>query len=130
MTKKHMDIEEQEIEQVKDFISRINSMKSSAVIVEGKNDSLALRELGCKITIIEFHRFSGLIDFTDNVSEYKEIILLFDSDKKGRYLTKRIIEQLLRRTKINLEFRKRLTKITRGEIKQVEDLKNYSKVIV
>lgn len=125
-----MDITVQEINEVKNFISRINSMKSSVVIVEGKNDSVALRELGCKITIIEFHRFSGLIDFADYVSKYKEIILLLDSDKKGRYLTKRIMEQLLRRTKINLAFRKKLTKITRGKIKQVENLKNYSKMIV
>jgi len=39
-------VTEQEINEVKDFVSQLNSMKESVVIVEGKRDSAALRRIG------------------------------------------------------------------------------------
>ncbi len=118
-------VTEQEIIELKNFIFELNSMKDSIVIVEGKRDSIALRKLGYSGKILEFHRFGGMIDFTDSVSKYKRLIILFDRDKKGRTLTGKTIQLLQRRTKIDLSFKKRLREITKGKIMFIEQLVCY-----
>ena len=80
-------VTEQEIIELKNFISELNSMKDSVVVVEGKRDSVALKKLGYSGKVLEFHRFAGMVNFTDSVSKYKRLIILFDRDKKGRTLT-------------------------------------------
>ncbi len=118
-------VTEQEIIELKDFISELNSMKNSVVIVEGKRDSIALKKLGYTGKVLEFHKFGGMIDFTDSVSKYKRLIILFDRDKKGRRLTGKTIQLLQRRTKIDLSFKKRLREITKGKIMFIEQLVCY-----
>ncbi len=118
-------VTEQEITELKNFISELNSMKDSVVIVEGKRDSIALKKLGYTGKVLEFHRFGGMIDFTDSVSKYKRLIILFDRDKKGRKLTGKTIQLLQRRTKIDLSFKKRLREITKGKIMFIEQLVCY-----
>ncbi len=118
-------VTEQEITELKNFISELNSMKDSVVIVEGKRDSSALKKLGYIGMVLEFHRFGGMIDFADSVSKYKRLIILFDRDKKGRKLTGKTIQLLQRRTKIDLSFKKRLREITKGKIMFIEQLVCY-----
>ncbi len=118
-------VTEQEITELKDFIFQLNSMKDSIVVVEGKRDSIALKKLGYSGKVLEFHRFGGMIDFTDSVSKYKRLIILFDRDKKGRTLTGKAIKLLQRRTKIDLSFKKRLREITKGKIMFIEQLVCY-----
>ena len=116
---------ESEVTELKNFIAQINSSKKSAIIVEGKKDAEALRKIGCLGRILEFYKFNTINEFADRVAKYHEVILLFDWDHKGRYLTRRIIKLLERRTKINLTEKKKLHKTTRGKIKFVEQLVNY-----
>ena len=116
---------ESEVIELKKFIAQINSSEKSVIIVEGKNDLEALRKIGVLGRIIEFHKFHSMNEFADKIVKYKEVILLFDWDHKGRYLTRRVIKLLERRTKINLTEKKKLHKITRGKIKFVEQLVNY-----
>ncbi len=118
-------VTEQEITELKDFIFQLNSMKDSIVVVEGKRDSIALKKLGYAGKVLEFHRFGGMIDFTDSVAKYKRLIILFDRDKKGRKLTGKTIQLLQRRTKIDLSFKKRLREITKGKIMFIEQLVCY-----
>jgi len=118
-------VTEQEIIELKDFIFQLNSMKDSVVVVEGKRDSTALKKLGYSGKVLEFHKFGGMIDFTDSVSKYKRLIILFDRDKKGRMLTGKTIQLLQRRTKIDLSFKKRLREITKGKIMFIEQLVCY-----
>jgi 5S rRNA maturation endonuclease (ribonuclease M5) len=120
-----MIVSEQEIIELKKFVEQLNEMKDSVVIVEGKKDSSALRKIGFSGKVLEFHRFDGMIDFTDSVSKYKHLIILFDRDKKGRTLTGKTIQLLQRRTKIDLSFKKKLREITKGKIKFVEQLVCY-----
>ncbi len=120
-----MFVTEQEIIELKNFIFELNSMKDSVVVVEGKRDSIALRKLGYSGKVLEFHKFGGMIDFTDSVSKYKRLIILFDRDKKGRMLTGKTIQLLQRRTKIDLSFKKRLREITKGKIMFIEQLVCY-----
>ena len=118
-------VTEQEIIELKNFISELNSMKESVVVVEGKRDSVALKKLGYSGKILEFHRFGGMIDFADSVSKYKRLIILFDRDKKGRRLTGKTIQLLQRRTKVDLSFKRKLRIITKGKIMFIEQLVCY-----
>ncbi len=118
-------VTEQEIIELKKFIFQLNSMKDSLVVVEGKKDSIALKKLGYIGKVLEFYRFGGMIDFTDSVAKYKNIIILFDRDKKGRTLTGKTIQLLQRRTKIDLSFKRKLRGITKGKIIFIEQLVCY-----
>jgi len=120
-----VNITEQEIEDLKNLVILLNAKQDSAIIVEGKRDSAALKKIGVSGKILEFHRFQGLIKFADSVSEYKNLIILFDRDRKGRYLTAKIIEQLERRTRIDLSFKRKLVSVTKGKIRFIEQLGCY-----
>ena len=121
---------ESEIAEIKKFMNMLNSQKDSIVVVEGKRDSAALIKLGYSGKILEFHKFNGMIKFADSAAKYHKIILLLDGDKKGRYLTKKIIELLERRTKIDLLFKKKLVSITKGKIRFIEQLVCYESYFV
>ena len=120
-----MKVSEQEIQDLKNFIGLLNSKSDSAVIVEGKRDSEALKKLGFSGRVLEFHKFRGLRKFVDLVSEYNSLIILLDRDRKGRYLTTKIVEQLERRVKIDLSFKKKLVSITKGKVRFIEELDCY-----
>ena len=125
-----MEFPESEIAEIKKFINLLNSQKDSVVVVEGKRDSAALIKLGYSGKILEFHKFNGMIKFADSAAKYRKIILLLDGDRKGKYLTKKIIELLERRTKIDLLFKKKLVSITKGKIRFIEQLVCYESYLV
>ena len=125
-----MEFPESEIVEIKKFIDLLNSEKDGVVIVEGKRDSAALVKLGYSGKILEFHRFNGMIKFADSAAKYHKIILLLDGDRKGRYLTKKIIELLEHRTKIDLLFKKKLVSITKGKIRFIEQLVCYESYFI
>ena len=120
-----MEFPESEIAEIKKFMDSLNSQTNCAVVVEGKRDVAALVKLGYSGKILEFHRFNGMIKFTDSAAKYSRLILLLDGDRKGRYLTKKIIELLEHRTKIDLLFKKKLVSITKGKIRFIEQLVCY-----
>lgn len=122
-------VTEQEINEIKNFISELNSMKESVVIVEGKRDSFALKKIGFSGKVLEFHQFGGMINFADSVAQHEKLILLFDGDKKGKYLTGKTIHLLQRRTKVDLSFKRKLTSITKGKIRFIEQLVCYESFI-
>ena len=124
-----MIVEEQEIAEVKNFVSHLNSLKESVVIVEGKRDSAALRKIGFSGKVLEFHKFGGMINFVDSVAKHENLIILFDGDRKGRYLTGKTIQLLERRTNVDLTFKKKLTSITKGKIRFIEQLVCYESFI-
>jgi 5S rRNA maturation endonuclease (ribonuclease M5) len=117
-------VTEQEIIELKDFIFQLNSIEE-IVVVEGKRDSIALRKIGYTGKILEFHKFGGIVNFTDSAAKYENIILLFDRDRQGRQLTEKTIQLLQRRTKIDLTYKRKLRAITNGKIKFIEQLVCY-----
>ena len=125
-----MEFPESEISEIKKFVNLLNLQKNSAVVVEGKRDSAALIKLGYSGKILEFHRFNGMIKFADSAAKYRKLILLLDGDRKGRYLTKKIIGLLEHRTKIDLLFKKKLVTITKGKIRFIEQLVCYESYLV
>ncbi len=125
-----MEFPESEIAEIKKFINLLNSQKDGVVVVEGKRDSAALVKLGYSGKILEFHKFNGMIKFADSAAKYRKLILLLDGDRKGKYLTKKIIELLEHRTKIDLLFKKKLVSITKGKIRFIEQLVCYESYFV
>ena len=125
-----MEFPESEIAEIKKFINLLNSQKDGVVVVEGKRDSAALIKLGYSGKILEFHKFNGMIKFADSAAKYRKLILILDGDRKGRYLTKKIIELLEHRTKIDLLFKKKLVSITKGKIRFIEQLICYESYFV
>jgi 5S rRNA maturation endonuclease (ribonuclease M5) len=124
-----VEISHAEISDLQNFIVELNSAHESVVVVEGKRDSAALTKLGYEEKILEFHSFGGITKFADSVSCHKNLIVLFDFDRKGKYLTRRVIMQLERRTKIDLSYKKRLAQITRGKIRTIEELSRYASFV-
>ena len=125
-----MEFPETEIAEIKKFMNLLNSQKNCAVVVEGKRDSAALVKLGYSGKILEFHKFNGMIKFADSAARYRKLILLLDGDRKGKYLTKKIIDLLEHRTKIDLLFKKKLVSITKGKIRFIEQLVCYESYFV
>jgi 5S rRNA maturation endonuclease (ribonuclease M5) len=123
-------VEEQEIIEIKDFVSHLNSMKESVVVVEGKRDSEALKKIGFSGKVVEFHKFGGMINFVDSVARHENLIILFDGDRKGKYFTRKTIQLLQRRTNVDLTFKRKLTSITKGKIRFIEQLVCYESYIV
>ncbi len=124
-----MQTSSQEIQELKSFISTLNLQTNSVVIVEGKRDSAALKKIGYSGVVLEFHKFGGLIKFADSVAQYESVIILLDRDRKGRYLTGKIISQLERRTRVDLSFKKKLVSITKGKIRFIEQLVRYESLV-
>ncbi len=115
----------QEITELQDLIQKLNSIKNGIVVVEGKRDEHALRRIGFSGKIFQFHSFKGLAKFIDKIPTNGRLVLLLDSDRKGRYLTKRIISLLQHRVELDLTFRRKITLITKGKIRNIEDLSRY-----
>ena len=123
-------VSEQEILELKKFMFQLDSVENGVVVVEGKRDSNALKELGYSGKILEFHRFRGMTDFADSVSKYDRLIILFDRDKKGKTLTEKTIKILQRRTKVDLSFKRELQNITKGKIMFIEQLVCYKYFLI
>lgn len=124
-----MIVTEQEIFEIKEFVTHLNSMKKSVVVVEGKRDSDALKKIGFSGKVVEFHKYGGMINFVDSVARHKNLIILFDGDRKGRYLTGKTIQLLQRRTNVDLRFKRKLTSITKGKIRFIEQLVCYEYLV-
>lgn len=112
---------------------REESAKGTPIIVEGKKDIEALRNLGVEGKIITAK--TGGKSLLDVISELektsvKEIILLFDFDRRGKEWTKHLKQQLERtRTKANVTFWLELLKLVSRDIKDIEGLTSYMKTL-
>ncbi|MCA9812042.1 MAG: toprim domain-containing protein [Nitrosarchaeum sp.] len=123
-------VTEQEINDLKNFVRQLNSRNNTVLVVEGKRDAVALRKIGVSGRILEYYKFGGMIEFVDYVAKYDKLIVLFDRDRKGKTLTGRTIQLLQRRIKIDLSFKRRLCRITKGKIMFIEQLVCYESYLV
>jgi 5S rRNA maturation endonuclease (ribonuclease M5) len=114
---------------VREFIESLNNeCKAGAiVIVEGRKDGIALREIGFKGEILVYNNFKGIINFVDHVSRKgRKVILLLDRDRKGRSLTSKILKKLdILCPHDGLYYKKKFVKITHGKIMCIENLSNF-----
>jgi 5S rRNA maturation endonuclease (ribonuclease M5) len=114
---------------VHEFIESLNHecKTGSIVIVEGKKDEIALKEVGFKGEILVYNNFKGIINFVDYVSRKgSKVILLLDRDRKGRALTSKILKKLdILCPHDGLYYKKKFVKMTHGKIMCIENLSNF-----
>lgn len=124
---------EKRIDRIQKILERLkeDSIKGIPIIVEGKKDVKTLNCLGIIGNILE-GKTSGknLLDILDEIEKIKprEVILLFDFDRRGKEWTKRLSSQLETMKIIpNLTYWKMLLGLVGRDLKDIEGLETYIK---
>lgn len=99
---------------------RIKSDNGSAILVEGKKDRIALRNLGIRGDIIEISSIPNST-LADMIGE-REAIILTDWDERGEKILKQIAGIISFK---DLKIRKRIISITGKYIHSVEELPTF-----
>ena len=117
-----IDIERAErLREVFELLHELN--ESIPVIVEGKKDSIALRDLGLSGEIIKLHGGKNLYDFCDDIAlRFNRVILLLDWDKKGEHLNKILSMHLKGHWEEFSSFRELLKLLCQKEICHIEGI--------
>jgi len=98
--------------------------KTNPIIVEGEKDIEALRSLDITGTIVSLNTGMSLPNFCDKIaSEYEEVILLTDWDRRGGFLCHTISKNLEGRVRCNATYREIFAKHT--TIRTVEGLPSW-----
>jgi len=81
-----------ELEIFEELINELKELnKKVPIIVEGRHDIKALRNLGVMGPIIKLNNGMSILQFSEYIARnYGEIILLLDWDSKGKELTSKI----------------------------------------
>lgn len=128
----HLKEKEEKLLQILERLAE-ESAKGTPIIVEGKKDIEALRDLSVKGKIISAKTGGKhLIDliFELESTSVSEIILLLDFDWRGKELTRRL-QHYLERTgiKVNVAFWLELSTIVGNEVKDIEGLASYMETL-
>ena len=122
---------EKRLEKILNLLERLEkqSAKGTPIVVEGRNDTQTLYRLGITGDII-LAKTSGK-SFLDVLSEIeqrerREVILLFDFDRRGKEWTRRLAS-CLEGMKItpNLLFWRMLSSLVGRDVKDIEGLATY-----
>ncbi len=102
------------------------SERGAVIVVEGRNDESALRNLGI-CGAIESPCGQSLLHFTDSlVSNYGSVIVLTDWDRRGNQLSSQIVKYLQSRdVAVDTDLRARLKKLVQKDIKDVQGLERH-----
>jgi 5S rRNA maturation endonuclease (ribonuclease M5) len=102
---------------------------ATVVVVEGARDRRALRRLGLTGRIAAVHRGRSLAGTAQAlVGSSRRVILLTDWDTEGGHFAQRLREFLAAdRVTLDLEYRRRLARILRGELVHVEGLHGWAR---
>lgn len=99
----------------------------TVVVVEGERDRRALRRLGLTGPVVLVHRGDSLSTTAHQLAQRsRHVIVLTDWDREGGQLARRLKEFLeAEPLDLDLEFRRRLARILRGELVHVEGLHGW-----
>lgn len=96
---------------------------SVPVIVEGKKDESALRELGLNGEIIKLHAGKNLYDFCDDIlRKFDKVIILLDWDRRGEELSRSLSKYLSGHYEEFSSFRELLKILCQKEIYAIEGI--------
>jgi 5S rRNA maturation endonuclease (ribonuclease M5) len=117
-----IDIERAErLREVFELLREIN--ENVPVIIEGKKDFMALRDLGLNGEIIKLHGGKNLYDFCDDIAlRFDRVILLLDWDKKGEQLNKTLSMHLKGHWEEFSSLRELLKMLCQKEISHIEGI--------
>ncbi|MCE5193842.1 MAG: hypothetical protein LLF28_00035 [Nitrospiraceae bacterium] len=97
--------------------------KNVPVIVEGKRDSAALRELGLTGEILTLHKGKSLYEFCQDISErFRKVVLLLDWDERGESLNKALCELLNGQWEEYSSFRELIKILCQKDIQDIEGI--------
>jgi 5S rRNA maturation endonuclease (ribonuclease M5) len=114
-----------------DFVRDLNHRSEDGwtLLVEGKRDEMALRELGCRGRIATISSFSRLGGKTSGGS--KSVIILTDLDREGGKLAARFVKKLSHDGFTpSLVERRRLKVASRGVFLHIENLSRFAEPAV
>ncbi|MCS7214807.1 MAG: hypothetical protein RMI30_02060 [Thermodesulfovibrio sp.] len=111
----------EKIKEVLHYLYEIN--KFIPIIVEGRKDKKALREIGFDGEIITFHSGKSIYEFSETVANrFEKVILLFDWDEKGEELYSKVGENLQGMWEDFSSIREVLKVLCQKEILEIEDI--------
>jgi 5S rRNA maturation endonuclease (ribonuclease M5) len=116
---------EERLEEVESLIKDLVRLSDTIpVIVEGKKDEKALRELGVKGEIVRLNKGDSIFSTCERLSkDHKKVILMTDWDRKGGHLGKLLKDGLeANGVRYDEDIRARLALLTKKDIKDVESL--------
>jgi 5S rRNA maturation endonuclease (ribonuclease M5) len=124
---KPLELDQEFLLSLSDLVTTLNqeSDEGALVVVEGKKDVHALSMLGFRGESLMLCNNHSILDLPETAVNYTKVILLFDFDRTGRYLTCKAASLLERRVKIDLNFRRRLRTASRGRIHYIEELGRF-----
>ncbi|MGB6501028.1 MAG: toprim domain-containing protein [Thermoplasmata archaeon] len=101
----------------------------TTVVVEGERDRRAIRRLGWSAAVVVVHRGRSLSATAQSlVEESRRVIVLTDWDTAGGTFARRFREFLTaERVELDLDYRRRLAHILRGELAHVEGLYGWAR---
>ncbi|HTT17267.1 MAG TPA: toprim domain-containing protein [Thermoplasmata archaeon] len=102
---------------------------AAIVVVEGERDRRAIRSLGWDGAIVLVHRGQSLSATAQRLlAPGAKIIVLTDWDEEGGHLAHRLRDFLeAERVELDLDYRRRLARILRGELTHVEGLFGWAR---
>jgi len=100
----------------------------TVVVVEGERDRRSVRRLGLAGTVVLVHRGRTLSETAQHLAATaRRVVILTDWDTEGGHLAQRLKEFLgSGRSGPDLEFRRRLARVLRGELVHVEGLYGWA----
>jgi len=115
-------------DQAEELITVIARLKEEGgrypVIVEGRKDERALREMGLSGTVLRLDTGKSVFNFCEGLrGEYDRVIILTDWDRRGGRLARALREGLMANgIAYDVELRKQIAFLARKEVKDVEGL--------
>ncbi len=113
------------VEVLTSILKELHEMCENGVcVVEGKRDEYALRTLGFKGKIVALRKLNRSLDsIVESLSNEERIIVLTDFDNEGEELAERLYRAFKsRNVEVDLETRRKLSSLLKGEIKGLEEL--------
>lgn len=128
----HLKEKEKQILQVLEQLAEEN-INGKPILVEGRKDEEALRELGVNGQII-LAKTGGksLLSVISEIEALKagEIIMLLDFDRRGRELTENLRKHIEKTgVRVNMYYWLKLSSLIGKELKDVEGLAKYMKTL-
>lgn len=109
------------IREVLEMLDEAN--KKCPVIVEGKKDARALRDLEIAGEIITFHRGKSLYEFCEDIADsFTNVIVLMDWDTQGETLQKSITENLKGHWETYANIREILKMLCQKDVNDIEGI--------
>jgi len=125
-------IDQDEVQRLQRFVNMLNEESSNGaiVVVEGKRDVKALASIGFIGNVVMLNSYKGVNKLVERLEQTSKVILMLDMDRKGKYLTQKILTLLQYKGKnVDLFYKKTLAEITKGKVRHTEDLTIYNKYI-